>query len=326
MGTMIRPILPLLCTLLALAAAVTATAVPVTGPVVITAPGTYELGADIAGANASIEIRASDVVLDGNGHAIIGTGAGALAGILVQGGAGAPADGVEIRNLTLRSWQYGIHAIGVSGLVLDHVSARENSDHGIYLFSVENSTITNCTSVANQGSGIVLSDVSQDNVIADSTASENGHNGLMLIAATHNRLHGNTVRSNVVYGIDGYLARENVITDNLFVNANNTHIEELDRNTWSLPASAGPNIAGGPQRGGNYWGQPDGKGFSEVTPDANRDGFCDTAYTIRAGNVDELPLKGTSGVVPTATTAPGFDALGALSILACLPLLHLRRR
>jgi parallel beta-helix repeat protein len=148
----------------------------------------------------------------------------------------------------------------------------------------------------------------------------------MLIASARNRLHGNTVRSNGVYGIDGYIARENVITDNLFVNANNTHIEEFDRNTWSLPASAGPNIAGGPQRGGNYWGQPDGKGFSEVTPDANGDGFCDTPYTIRAGNVDELPLKGAGGAVPTATRSPGFGAAGALAVLAGLPLLRWQRR
>ncbi len=72
---MIRALLPFCLAVLALAAAVSA--VPVTGPVVITAPGTYELGTDIAGAgeNAAIEIRASDVVLEGNGHAIVGNGA-----------------------------------------------------------------------------------------------------------------------------------------------------------------------------------------------------------------------------------------------------------
>ncbi len=325
MGTMNRPFFLLCIALLALAAAVSA--VPVTGPIVITAPGTYELGADIrdAGENAAIEIRASNVVLEGGGHAIIGDSARELPGILVQGGTGAPADRVELRNLSLRGWQYGVHAIDVSGLVLDRVTARENGDHGLYLFSVTNSTVRNCTSVANHGSGVVLSDVSQDNVVDSTVASENDHNGLMLIASTRNRLLGNTVRGNGAYGIDGYLARDNVIADNLFINANNTHIEEFDRNTWSLTASGGPNIAGGPRRGGNLWGQPDGKGFSEVTPDANGDGFCDTPYTIGTGNVDELPLKGT-GTGPTATTAPGFGGAGAFAALAILPLLRLRRR
>jgi parallel beta-helix repeat protein len=326
MGTMIRALLLLCFAVLALAAAVSGA--PVTGPVVITAPGTYELGGEIAGAgeNAAIEIRASNVVLEGNGHAIVGNGAPELSGILVQGRAGAPADRVELRNLSLRGWQYGVHAIGVSGLLLDRVTARESSDHGLYLFSVTNSTVRNCTSVANSGSGLVLSDVSQDNVVENSTASENEHNGLMLIASNRNRLLGNTVRGNGAYGLDGYLARENVIADNLFVNANNTHIEEFDRNTWSLPASSGPNIAGGPKRGGNFWGTPDGKGFSQVTPDANGDGFCDTPYTIGEGNVDELPLKGTGGIGPTATAAPGFGAAGALAVLASLPFLRSRRR
>lgn len=322
---MIRPIFLLCLTVLALAAAVSA--VPVTGPVVITAPGTYELGADIAGAgeNAAIEVRASDVVIEGNGHTIVGSSARDLPGILVQGTAGAPAERVEIRNLSLQDWQYGVHAIGVSGLVLDHVTARENRDHGLYLFAVTNATVRDCTAVANRGSGLVISDVSQDNLVEATNASGNEYNGLMLIASNRNRLLGNTVRDNGVYGIDCYLTRENVIADNLFVNANNTHIEEFDRDIWSLPASAGPNIAGGPKRGGNYWGTPDGKGFSEVTPDADGDGFCDAPFTIKEGNVDELPLKGTGGTRPTATAAPGFGAAGALAVLAALSLLVWRR-
>ncbi|MEN6341032.1 MAG: NosD domain-containing protein [Methanospirillum sp.] len=320
---MIRPLLTLCLVLFALAAVVSA--VPVTGPVVITTPGTYELSGDITGAgeNAGIEIRASGVVLEGNGHALLGNGARELPGILVQGSAGAPAEQVELRNLTVRGWQYGVRAIGASHILIDRVTARENTDNGLYLFSVTNSTVSNCTAEANGGSGVVLSDVSQDNVVENTAASGNEHNGLMLIASTANRLHGNTVRGNGAYGIDGYLARDNVIADNLFVNANNTHIEEFDRNAWSLPASAGPNIVGGPKRGGNFWGTPDGTGFSNVTPDANGDGFCDTPYTIATGNVDELPLKGTGGAGPTAT--PGFGAAGALLGLAALPFLRSRR-
>ena len=322
---MIRPLLTLCLVLFALVAA--ASAVSVTGPVVITAPGTYELSGEITGAgeNAGIEIRASDVVLEGNGHAVVGDGARELPGILVQGPSEAPVERVELRNLTVRGWQYGVRAIGASHILLDSVTARENTDNGLYLFSVTNSTVSNCTAEANRGSGVVLSDVSQDNVVENTAASGNEHNGLMLIASTANRLLGNTVRGNGAYGLDGYLARDNVIADNLFVNANNTHIEEFDRNTWSLAASAGPNIVGGPKRGGNFWGTPDKKGFSDLTPDANGDGFCDTPYTIGTGNVDELPLKGMGGAGPTATAAPGFGAAGTLLVLAAVSLLRFRR-
>lgn len=322
---MIRPLLTLCLAVLALAAA--APAVPVTEPAVITAPGTYELANDIAGAGeaAGIEVTASDVVIEGNGHTLVGSSARDIPGILVQGTNGAPADRVEIRNLTLQDWQHGVHAIGVSGLVLEEVTARENRDHGIYLFAVTNATVDNCTVVANRGTGLVLSDVSQDNLVQAINASGNEHNGLMLIASERNRLLGNTVRDNGAYGIDCYLTRENVIADNLFVNANNSHIEEFDRDTWSLSASPGPNIAGGPMRGGNYWGRPDGKGFSEVTPDADGDGFCDTPYTLEKGSVDELPLKGTGAIAPTTTATPGFGWAGALAGLSALSLLVRRR-
>ena len=322
---MFRPLLLLCLAVLALAAA--AAAVPVTGPVVITAPGTYELVNDIAGAGetAGIEVRAPNVVIEGNGHTLVGSSARDLPGILVQGADGSPADRVAIRNLSLQDWQHGVHAIAVSGLVLEHVTARENRDHGLYLFAVTNATVDNCTVVANRGTGLVLSDVSHDNLVRATNASENEHNGLMLIASERNRLVGNTVRDNGAYGIDCYLTRENVIADNLFVNANNTHIEEFDRDTWSLSASAGPNIAGGPMRGGNYWGQPDGKGYSEVTPDADGDGFCDTPYTLEEGSVDELPLKGTGATAPTTAATPGFGWAGALAGLSALSLFARRR-
>lgn len=325
MGTMIRALL--FCCLASLALVTAISAVVITGPVVITAPGTYEVGDDIRGTgeNAAIEIMASNVVLEGNGHVIIGNGARDISGVLIKGRAGDPADEVVLRNLSLRSWQYGVHAIGVSGLVIDRVTARGNSDHGFYLFSVNNSTVRNCTSGANGGSGLVLSDVSQDNVVENCNMSKNEQNGLMLIASSHNRLVGNTIRGNGAYGIDGYLARENVIADNLFVNANNTHIEEFDRNTWSPMATGGPNIAGGPKRGGNFWGAPDGRGFSEITPDANGDGFCDTPFIINEANVDKLPLKGTGEGAPTATAAPGIGVTGTLAVLAAFHLLRSRR-
>lgn len=322
---MIRPLLTLCLALLVLCAV--ASAIPVTGPLVITAPGTYELEADITGtgANATIEIRASGVTFEGNGHLLAGVGATNGTGVLVQGNADAPVERVVVRNLSVRGWQYGVHAIAASELVLENLVARENIDHGIYLFSTSNSTIRNCSAEANRGSGVVISDVSHDNLVEGTTASLNDHNGLMLIASMRNRLVGNTVRGNGAYGIDCYLARENVIVDNRFSNENNTHIEEFDRNTWSLPASPGPNIVGGPQRGGNFWGQPDGRGFSEITPDANGDGFCDTPHTIREGNVDELPLRAPGGGRLTGTATPGFGVLGALAVLVLVPALRCRR-
>ena len=312
---MIRTVLSLVLASLALVSFTAA--IPIDGPIVISEPGTYHLVSDIAGAgqHAAIEITASDVLLDGEGHVLAGSSVRDIPGILIRNEQGAALTGVLIRNLTVKGWEHGIHALGASRLSLENVTALENRQHGLYLFSATNTTVRDCWVEQNAGSGIVLSDVSHDNVVQGNSVTDNHQNGLMLIASDRNRLTGNTVRDNGAYGIDCYLTKENVVADNLFFNTNNTHVEELDRNTWSLPISDGPNIAGGPKRGGNYWGEPGNAGFSDVTPDTNGDGFCDSPFVIHEGNTDELPLKATGSTHPTATSTPGFGTIAVLVAL-----------
>ncbi|HOT94697.1 MAG TPA: NosD domain-containing protein [Methanoregulaceae archaeon] len=317
---MIRTLLSLVLVLFTLIPFAAATMID--GPTVITAPGTYQLTSDVVGADrdAAIEIIASNVVLEGGGHVLAGTSARDIPGILIRTERGTgPAD-VVVRNLTVKDWTYGVHALGASHLVLENVTSVGNREHGLYLFAVSNSTIRSCRVEQNEGSGIVLSDVSHDNVVEQNTVVRNRQNGLMLIASDRNHLTGNTVRENGAFGIDCYLTKENLIADNLFFNTNNTHVEELDRNTWSFPRSAGPNIAGGPEKGGNYWGEPGGGGFSDLTPDANGDGFCDSPFVIYEGNMDSLPLKGEGTSRPTPTSASGPAAIVAILAIVAVTL------
>ena len=60
----------------------------------------------------------------------------------------------------------------------------------------------------------------------------------------------------------------------------------------------------GPSIGGNYWGRPDGTGFSEVTADGDSDGFADAPLEIAPQNVDERPLAPSVGFVPETTPTP----------------------
>ncbi|NLX48846.1 MAG: hypothetical protein GXY82_03015 [Methanospirillum sp.] len=267
-----------------------------------------------SGENAVIELIASDVVIEGDGHTISGGGTD-KPGIWVRGSEDRLADRVQINNITVQNCFYGIHATDVSSLALRQITARENLDHGIYLFTVVHSEVSNCTVRDNQGSGIVISDVSEDNRIEANTVAGNDHNGLMLIVSNRNRMLGNTVQDNGAFGIDCFMTSHNIIADNFFSNVNNTRVQDLDSNTWSLPVSAGPNIAGGPSRGGNYWGSSKGRGFSDLTPDADGDGFCDSPYILHGTNIDELPLKGSGNSLPTPTGSPGFGWLVCLVAL-----------
>ncbi|MCD6381831.1 MAG: hypothetical protein J7L43_02545, partial [Candidatus Aenigmarchaeota archaeon] len=39
---------------------------------------------------------------------------------------------------------------------------------------------------------------------------------------------------------------------------------------------------------GNYWGKPDGTGFSDTCTDADGDGICDSSYQLFENNIDYL--------------------------------------
>ena len=61
-------------------------------------------------------------------------------------------------------------------------------------------------------------------------------------------------------------------------------------NSWNTTKQTGTNIIGGPSLGGNFWGYPNGTGFSQTCTDADSDGICDSAYTLDSNNIDFLPL------------------------------------
>ncbi len=82
----------------------------------------------------------------------------------------------------------------------------------------------------------------------------------------------------------------NVFVNNYFNNDTNVVFgASVGANTWNLTQSNQRSITGGRSSGGNYRGQPDGKGFSQVTPGTR--GICDQQAVLATGNVERLPLK-----------------------------------
>ncbi len=107
-------------------------------------------------------------------------------------------------------------------------------------------------------------------------------------------------------GIDDSMgAGVDEVYNNIFNNTVNVKLEEYASvGSWNKdPVIKNINIVGGPSIGGNFWGFPNGKGFSQVQPDSNGDGFADYSYVITKNNIDNLAL-----VYPVKIPAADFSA------------------
>lgn len=192
-------------------------------------------------------------------------------------------------------------------LVIRENTIRKNKGHGIFVFS---------------GPSAI-----EDNLIVDNHSEKPTDTGWgvqnadgITLGGNGHRVTGNVVTGNDV-GVRLYWdAERSTISNNRFSNRINFFAqggvgpggEKIAENTWNVKKTSAKNIMGGPFTGGNFWGQPDGKGFSEVTPDLDRDGFCDLPYTLNEKNIDALPLvdfanppKITTGSIAVSSTPAG---------------------
>ncbi|MEM2638378.1 MAG: NosD domain-containing protein, partial [Candidatus Hadarchaeales archaeon] len=155
----------------------------------ITQPGYYRLVNDISGLLSGkdycIKISASNVVLDGQGFSINGTGSGK--GILVQ------ANNVTIKN------------VSVSGYY-----------DGIFLSLSSNNTIENCTLSGNYEEGIHLYS-SNNNIIRSNKVSGNVR-GIYLHSSSNNLMENNMISNNNDYGIHLSSSSDNIVKNNDFTN------------------------------------------------------------------------------------------------------------
>jgi parallel beta-helix repeat protein len=275
--------------------------------ITIAAPGPYVLTNDIAESTLAtcIEIRASDVVLDGGGHLIDGAGAAGSTGISVKNPSGVR--NVTIRNVRVRDWDFGVYLHGAVDSRIEASLLEQNLFCGavIYLDATGN-TIAGCT-VTGNGNGIVLSTGAADCVVRENRI-EGNECGIYLYDSDGVAVTRNLIGSSTDAGIRYSLSGNGTVYDNRFENDLNVAFTGGSlANAWSVGPRAGPNVVAGPSIGGNFWGRPDGTGFSELTADGNRDGFADLPFAIAPQNVDDHPLAPSVGFVPTPEPTPTFE-------------------
>ncbi|WP_232316300.1 right-handed parallel beta-helix repeat-containing protein [Methanosarcina vacuolata] len=165
-----------------------------------------------------------------------------------------------------------------------------NCSNGIDIYDVQARTVLRDNIIIGCEKGIYLTFVF-DSRVYNNTIS-NGTTGIFLREDCHdNELSNNTITASNESGI--YLldySADNRIYNNYFNNSINVKAENTKGNIWNTTQSPGTNIVGGPNLGGNFWADPEGTGFSQVSNDSNSDGICDLPFQINGSDFDYLPL------------------------------------
>ena len=255
----------------------------------------YILTEDI---NGSITLEKDNIILDGGGNTLLGTGAFDSKGIFLS-----ERDNVTIKNVEVRAFCTGIvisDALNckmyrnrvVNNLYALRIHQSSNNSlvennligsifMGIWLEHCSDSWIYR-NNITSDNYGLILSS-SLRNVIHKNEIIGNTALGAGLSDSSNNTISGNTVRYNY-YGICLYSSSYNHICYNSFIN-----------NVWQAKVygNSSANIwDDGYPSGGNYWSDYIGvdlfKGSNQDQPGS--DGICDAEYAIDANNTDRYPF------------------------------------
>ncbi|MEJ2271513.1 MAG: NosD domain-containing protein [Candidatus Bathyarchaeota archaeon] len=237
--------------------------------------------------NQSIVVEKDDIVVDGAGYTIQGTGAGT--GIGLDG-----RSNVTIKNVEITNFRYGIMLMSSSNNVLVNNNPYSNTWAGIQLGYSSNNSISGNNVANNSEDGIALYSSSFNNIFWNKITSHNRDGVAFYYWSNNNTLSGNNITNSSSTGIRVDLSSFNAvsgnnITDNnegIFLWSSNHKIYHNNFiNNTNDAGSFEQNIwDDGYPSGGNYWSSFNGT-------DSNRDGIGDTPYIIDENNQDNNPLK-----------------------------------
>ncbi len=302
------------------------------GTIYIRADGSIEGTTDISSAdnitytftanifNQSIIVERDDIVVDGVGYTLQGTGADFSKGIDLTG-----RSNVTIKNMNIRAFYSGIYLSGSSDNNMSRNNMTNNS-YGIALsdFSSSNNSITR-NNLGNNGKvGIYI--FGSFNTLSGNNIT-NSSCGIEFSDSSHNMAHGNIITASQYWGVWLSDSSNNSFSGNSIVNSlygiylsyssnNSVYHNNFIGNTYQVGGSAetsSSNIWDDGAGKGNYWSD-----YSERYPNATRlNGVWDTPYVLDKHNQDNYP------VVPEFSS---FLILSLLMIVTSLATIFYRRR
>ena len=278
----------------------------------IPAPGVYNLTASISNYGATcIIINSSDVIFDCLNNIIDGKDLTFTYGIYVSGI--GTLTNITIQNCPINDFYNAINMENVISSFVTNINATSQHNGGkpLTLTTVTYSIFTNISIFNQTGASItniLLGSYSQYNNFTNGYIT-GGYNGISFGSyCSDNIINGFNITKETNYGLSIVGNTNNKFFNNFFNNTNNTYIV-AGTSYWNTTLTAGTNIIGGSNIGGNFWANSTG-GFSETCTDADVNGICDAIYNVSGTsvNIDYLPLAKVSGVADT--TYPTFSTYG----------------
>lgn len=161
----------------------------------ITEPGHYVLRRDLEASGTCISIDADDVLLDGAGHTVSGSGTGISVGDYEFPG----FSNVTIENLTITGFWEGIYFANTFDSQIRNVTVEQCS-YGLWFDQSDTNDIRE-SEFSNNDQAIHVTETSTGNVFRSNTVTNNGGGIGIHDAGTDTQLIGNTVTDNARNGI-----------------------------------------------------------------------------------------------------------------------------
>jgi parallel beta-helix repeat protein len=174
---------------------------PASAPISTLDNVTYTLTGNV---NESIVVQRSNIVLDGAGHRVQGSGSGN--GIDLES-----VNNVTVENASVNDFRSGIWLNSSFNDTLVDNSLTWNGPYGIYLNVSSNDRLSD-----NYASGsrvAIYLYTSSNNTLSGNTAIRNDQ-GIILDSSSNNTLNDNDVTENPAYGIGLYSSSYNLLSDN----------------------------------------------------------------------------------------------------------------
>lgn len=172
----------------------------ITDCTVIDQSGSYELGSNLSSDGTCIEITASDVHLDGQGHTLDNTNTSAAGTGIEVNATNGRLSNVTITDVRLTSWAWsGFGNIGVA-VRMDHVDDASitdlnvtGADRGLRLVNVTNSTITGNEITQANNRGVYMDQRSDNNTFTSNTIRQADNRGLLVHSSSNNTFEDNEI-------------------------------------------------------------------------------------------------------------------------------------